>query len=81
MLVHGEELRHLDAFSAEVRSTASEHLIYIIFGLGTYFSPVNTMPKQNRAMRHVMRKSRSLKLRHYDAHMVDLNDHLAVFPG
>ena len=53
----------------------------IILGLCTYFFPVNALPKQNRVMRHRMRKPRGLQVIRYAAHLVDLNDYLDVFPG
>ena len=49
-LIRGEGLHQLDTLSSEVRSTTSEHLKYIILVLGSYFSPVNALSKQKRAM-------------------------------
>ena len=37
MLVHGESLRQFDAFSSELGSTTPENVMYVIFGLSTYF--------------------------------------------
>ena len=56
MLVRGESLCLFDALSAEVGSTTPENLTSIILGLGTYFFPIITLSKKNRAMRHGMRK-------------------------
>ena len=67
--------------SAEVVSTTSEHLKYIILGLDVYFSPVNAMSKQKRAMRHIIRKPHGLKVIHYAARMIYFNTYLSVFRG
>ena len=39
------------------------------------FFLVNSLSKQNRAMRRCMKKPHSLKLRQYDVCLFDLNDH------
>ena len=43
MLVYGEALRQFDMLSAEVGSTTSENLKFIILGLYMYCPPVDTM--------------------------------------
>ena len=63
MLVCGEALCQRDTLSVEVGSTTIEHLNLNILGLGTYFFPVNALPKQKRVMRHIMRKPIGLKVR------------------
>ena len=67
--------------SVEVGSTTSENLNCIILGLGTYFSAVNVMLKQKRAMRFGMRKPCISKVRRCAARMIDINKYLAVLPG
>ena len=32
-------------------------------------------------MRHEVKKTRSMTIRHYAAHLIDLNEYLASFPG
>ena len=49
-------------------------------GLSTYILHVNAPPKQKHAMRHGMRNLHGLKLRRYDAHLIDLNEYLAAIP-
>ena len=53
----------------------------IILGLGSYSFPVNSLPKQNCAIRRGMRKSRGLKVRRYADRLIDLNEYLTSFPG
>ena len=43
--------------------------------------PVNLLSKQKRAMRRCMKKPRRLKVRHYAARLIDLNEYLDSFPG
>ena len=76
----GEALHQIDTLYTEVESATSEHLKYIILGLGTHFYPVNTLSKQKHTICCGMRKPHSLKVRRYAAHMIDLNNYLAVFP-
>ena len=45
------------------------------------FFLVNSLSKQNRAMRRCMKKPHSLKLRQYDVCLFDLNEYLDSFPG
>ena len=49
--------------------------------LGTYFPPVNALPKQKCAMRRGIRNPIKLKVRRYAARLIYINDYLAAFPG
>ena len=80
-LVRVEALCQFDMFSAEVGSATPENLMSIILGLGTYFSPVNVLSNKNRVMRRGMRMTCSLKGICYADRRIDLDEHLAVFPG
>ena len=51
-------------------STSRTHLSRIVFGLGTYFFPFNTLSKQKRTMRRRMGKPYSLKVKCYAAFLV-----------
>ena len=42
---------------------------------------MNALSKQKRAIRRMMRKPRSLKLRGYAARLIELNEYFTVFPG
>ena len=42
---------------------------------------MNLLSKQNREMRHGMRKMHSLKVRCYAAHFIDLNEYLDSLPN
>ena len=63
-LVYVKALHLFHVLSAEVEGSTPETLGSIILCLGTYFYPVNALPKQNRAMRRIMRKPSGLKVRH-----------------
>ena len=73
-MVHGEALRQVDRLSAEVGSTTSENLRFIILGLGAHFFPVNGIPKQKLMIRRGMKNPRSLKVRRYATRLIKLND-------
>ena len=50
-IVCREALRQFDLLSADVEITKTLNVDYIIRGLAQYFSPVNSLSKQKRAMR------------------------------
>ena len=81
MLLCGEVLRQLDTFSVELGSTTTTYLNQITLGLGTYFPTIDTLSKQKRAMRCVMRKPRRSKVRCYAARMICLNEYLTDLKG
>ena len=81
MLLCGEVLRQLDTFSVEFGSTTTTYLNQITLGLGTYFPTIDTLSKQKRAMRCVMRKPRRSKVRCYAARMICLNEYLTDLKG
>ena len=54
---------------------------YIIKGLALYFPHVNSLSKQKHAMRRGTRKRCGLKVRHYAARLIELNDYLSSLPG
>ena len=56
------------------------HLNHIIFVLGAYFFPATVLSKQKIAMHRGMRKPHELKMRRYDACLVDPNDYFTAFP-
>ena len=80
-LVRREVLRWFDLLSADVESTETLDVDYIIWGLAQYFYHVNFLSKQKHEMRHGMKKIRSLTIRHYVARLIDLNEYLASFLG
>ena len=54
----------------------------IILGLGGYPPPpVNLTPKKKHDMCRRKRKLLRLKVRHYAAHFIGLNEYLDLFPG
>ena len=70
-LVFSEALCQFDSFSAEVKSTDTLDVEYIIKGLAFYFTPVNLLKK--KTMRCRMKKPRGLKVRRYAARLIDPN--------
>ena len=59
-LVRGEALRQFDALSDDVESGTPLIVEAVILGLGSYFFPVNFLPKKNREMQREMRKPHRL---------------------
>ena len=79
-IVRGEALHQFDTLSAEVESTNTLTLEAIILVSGTYFPPVNYLSKKKRAINHITRKPRGLKVRRSADRFIDLNDYLDFFP-
>ena len=80
-LVRGEVVRQFYLFSANAKNI--ETLLDVdslLKGLSCFFS-VNSLSKKKLEMRRCTKNPRSLKVRHYDACLVDLNEYLASFPG
>ena len=73
MLISEEVLREFETIYGKIRRSTNTRLKYILLGLGTYFFTSNDLFRQNRAMRHGIRKPRELKVRHYAARMIELN--------
>ena len=61
--------------------TTTTNLNLFILGLGTSFTPINVLPKKKRVVSCVIRDPRELKARLYDAHIIELNAYLSIFPG
>ena len=80
-LFRGESLRQFDSLSANVQIMQTLNVDDIIKGLAQYFSPVNSLSKQKRAMRRGMKKSCALTVRRYVARLIDIDEYLASFPG
>ena len=81
-LVHGEELRQFDLFFAHTENTDTSLTVdYLLKGLALYFLPVIFLLKKKRTMRRCIKKTLSLKVGHYAARLIDLNEYLASFPG
>ena len=78
-ILHVEASHQLGTFSIEVGSTTTTHLKRIILGFGTYFPPVNVLPKKC-AMCRRMKNTRALKIICYSARMIDINDYLYMLP-
>ena len=80
-IVREEVLFQFDLLSADVEVTENLNVDYIIRGLSQYFPHVNSMSKQNRAMRLGMEKPRSQTVTCYAAHLINLNEYLVSLPG
>ena len=77
----GKVLRKFETLCLQIGSTTMMYLNQAILGLGKYFPHINVLPQKKYMMHHGMRKLKKLKLRHYTAFMVWLNEYLTVFPG
>ena len=73
-LVRGEELRQFELLSADVKNTENLNVDYYISGLDFYFPPVNSLSKLKRVMRRGMIKLFILKVRRYEACLIDMNE-------
>ena len=81
-LVCGEVLHPFDLVSADAKNSETQlDVDYLLKGLAWYSPPVNSLPKQRRAMCRCMKNLRSLKLRRYAARLIDLNEYLDSIPG
>ena len=72
MMVCGEALRQFDMLSDELGSATQ---VWV-----PTFS-IRAMSKQKRAIRHGIRKPRSLKVRCYAARLIGLEEYLTMLPG
>ena len=73
-LVRGEVSRLFNLFSTDVEGPDPLTVKTNILGLYLYFSPVNLLSNQKRAMCRGMRKMCRLKVRQYENLLIDLND-------
>ena len=80
-IVHGEELRQFDLLYYDVKGTHPLSVETIILWLDLYSSPVNLLSNKKRAMRCGIRKQCVLKVRRYEACLINLNEYLALLLG
>ena len=80
-LVRREALYKFDLLSDDVENIETLNVYYYIKGLALYFSPVNSLSKKKRAMRHGMKKTDSPKVIRYAVRLIDLHEYLASFLG
>ena len=79
-LVGGEVLCQFDSLSSDLEITYPLMVEYVIKGLSLYFSPVNLLSKQKRAMSRRMRKPHGTKVGWFTASFIDLNEYLDFSP-
>ena len=79
-LVRGEVLRHFYLFFNDVENTETLNVDYYMKGLALYLPTVNFISKQKRAIPRGIKNAQS-KVRHYAERLIDMNEHLASFPG
>ena len=72
-LVCGEALSNFDLLSADVEGRKNLVVETIILGVASYFYPVNSLLRKNRAMGHGVMKARGFKIWSYAARLNDLN--------
>ena len=81
-LLFGEALRQFYSLYIDVKNTETYlYVDYLLKGLAWYFPPVNSLSKQNRAMRQCMKEPRGLKMRRYDAWLIYFIEYLVSFQG
>ena len=79
MLICGKYVHEFETICVQIGNTTTMYLSHIILGLGTYFFSFNTLYNKKRAMRHITRNPRELKVRNYALRMVELIEYLAIF--
>ena len=80
-IVCREVFCQFDSLYADIEGIESLNVDYIIKGLAQYFTPLKYLSKHKRAMRHGMKKTRSLTVRRYTARLIYLNEYLVSFFG
>ena len=70
ILLSGDSLHEFETLVGQIGCTNNRNLTQIIFGLGTYLFPINSLSKKHCLMCHRMRKSHTFKIRWYVAHIV-----------
>ena len=78
-LLQGEALQEYDLIIVTFRGTAATHQQEIRKVILEYFFPINTIEKQKRTMRHMMRKPRRVKLKHFAARLQEWINLLTKF--
>ena len=78
-IVCREALRKFDSFFYDVEGTETLNVDYTIRGLSQYSSYINYISKQKRTMCRGIKKLRSITVRRYAAHLIDLNEYLVFF--
>ena len=76
-IVRVEALHKFDSLSANLESTETLNVEYIIKGLRLYFPPIKSLSTKKCVMRRGMKKLRGLKLRCYAELFIDNNIYLA----
>ena len=79
-LLCGSSLREFDELELQ-GNTTNNHLKLITKGLLDYFSPMNGLSKQKRAVRRAMRKPRDMSFQRFAAQLMGINNFLHIFPG
>ena len=81
IIVRGEALCQFEMMSDDVESTNPLTVEAIILELGAYSPPVNSLSNQERVMRRGMSNQCVLKVRQYQACLINLNKYLYLFTG
>ena len=80
-LVHREALSQFEPLSSDVEGTETLNIDYIIRCLAQYLPAVNLLSKQKCALRRGKKKPHPLTVRRCAAHLIDIYEYLASFPG
>ena len=80
-MLRREAPREFNDLAGQVAVTTITHLKFIKERLLWQNPPVNSLTKQNRAMRRTMRKPQDLLFKRFSAQLTELNNYLPLFPG
>ena len=79
--LRSESIRKYKKIIAIHGGTTANHLLEISNGISKYFVPSNTLTKEKRSKRCMMRKARVLKMWQFSVILQELNNILPQFPG
>ena len=79
-LLLGESLLEFDKLARQNAGTKNIHLKFIQEAY-SFFSHMNALSKQKRAMRRIMRKPRDIPFKRFTTRLTELNHYLPLFPG
>ena len=76
-----QALREFKRLASQNHGMKNAHIKHITYGLLGYFFPINSMTKQNRAMRYPMCKPWSIISKCFSAWLTEMNNFLPLLPG
>ena len=80
-LLCGKALREFETLYDNVGNKTTMQLNQNLMFRYIVFFPIGPLSKQKRVVRCGTRKPHGLKVRHYEDHIIELNEYLDIFPG